>query len=224
MATYTEALEALGKIDGGEALIEAVRGEVSQKNREAQNLRERAKGLESKVRTLAGAEESEAIDAVLGKLEHGLKAGASSSDDRIKRLETSLDETRKALAGAESKRRETLVHSKVKDALAKGNAARPEDLLHLVAGKVKVGDDGETLSFLGDTGEAVDLEVGIGSWLKARPEFVRSPQQPGPGGSGTKNGPQAAKTITRAEYDRATRERDMAVINDVGAGKISISD
>lgn len=226
MASYAEALEALGKTEGGADLVEAVKGEVKKKNDEASGLRKRLKPLEERVRKIAGAEESDELDEVLERVETAAKAGSKGGkpDERYTTLERTVADLKKELALKEAKATAAIVGGKVKDALAKHKGKRPNDLLKLVLDRVKV--EGDKHTFLADDGTETDLDAGVKSWLEARPEFRESEQQPGPGGSGTRNQKplEGTKTITRSDYNQAQASRDKATLDGVATGKITISD
>ena len=187
MPTYAEALEALTKLEGGSELADAVRGEVKKKNDEASGLRKRLKPLEERVRKIAGAEESDDLDDVLERVEAATKAGGKGGkpDDRVAALERTVEALKKTAETERAKATAAIVGGKVKDALTKHKGKRPDDLLKLVLDRVKV--EGEKHTFVSDDGTETDLDAGVKSWLEARPEFRESEQQPGPGGSGTRN-------------------------------------
>lgn len=223
--TYAEVLAALEKTEGGPALVEVIQAEVAKKNSEAQGLRKRLKPLESKVRSLVGAEESDDLDEVIERIEQTVKANgkAGKPDDRVAALEKTLSKLTAELTTERAQKTAAIVGGRLKDALGKHNAVRPDDLVRLLADAVKV--DGDKATFVAEDGTELDIESGVGAWLKARPELVRSTQQPGPGGTGTKNQtPGGQKTITRAEYQKAQQERELATLNGVGSGTIKIVD
>jgi len=225
MATYAEVLAALEKTEGGPAFVEVIQAEVSKKNSEAMGLRKRLKPLETKVRALVGAEESDDLDEVFEKIEQTVKAGgkAGKPDDRVATLEKTLAKLTAELTTERAQKTAAIVGGKLKDALGKHNAVRPDDLVRLLADAVKI--EGDKAMFVSEDGTELDIESGVGAWLKARPELVRSTQQPGPGGAGTKHQtPGGQKTITRAEYQRAQQEREIATLNGVGSGTIKIVD
>lgn len=225
MATYAEVLAALEKTEGGPALVEVIQAEVSKKNSEAMGLRKRLKPLETKVRALVGAEESDDLDEVFEKIEQTVKAGgkAGKPDDRVATLEKTLAKLTAELTTERAQKTAAIVGGKLKDALGKHNAVRPDDLVRLLADAVKI--EGDKAMFVSEDGTELDIESGVGAWLKARPELVRSTQQPGPGGTGTKHQtPGGQKTITRAEYQRAQQEREIAILDGIGSGTIKIVD
>lgn len=225
MANYAEALEALSKLENGSDLADAVRGEVKKKNDEASGLRKRLKPLEERVRKLAGADESDELDSVLEKIEAATKGGdkGGKPDERVATLEKTVSDLKKNIDTERAKATAAIVGGKVKDSLAKHKGKRPDDLLKLVLDRVKV--EGDNHSFLQDDGTEADLDTGIKSWLDARPEFVASEQQPGPGGSGTRNqSPGGTKTINRSAYTQAQQSQDKATLAGVASGTIKISD
>jgi DNA-binding protein Fis len=184
---YGEALAAVEKLEGGAEIVEAVQEEVRKKNSEAKGLRDAKKALEARFRTIAGADESDDLETVAERIEQGLKATGKpgkGDDSRVAQLEKTVQDLKKANDAANAKAQAVLVSAKVKDALAKHNAIRPDDALKLMADSLKV--DGDKISYLLPDGTEADLEDGVKTWLKDRPEWVRSSQQPGPGGAGTK--------------------------------------
>jgi hypothetical protein len=66
-------------------------------------------------------------------------------------------------------------------ALTEHKAIKPDQLLKILADKVKVNDD-DSLTFLKDDGEEIDIKTGVKGWLDANPEFVFNAQNPGAGG------------------------------------------
>lgn len=68
-------------------------------------------------------------------------------------------------------------------ALTEHKAIKPDQLLKILADKVKVNDD-DSLTFLKDDGEEIEVNAGVKGWLDANPEFVINTQNPGGGGGG----------------------------------------
>ena len=226
MPTYAEALEALTKLEGGSELADAVRGEVKKKNDEASGLRKRLKPLEERVRKIAGAEESDDLDDVLERVEAATKVGGKGgkSDDRVAALEKTVEALKKTAETERAKATAAIVGGELKDLLIAEKIRRPEYHMKTLADRVKI--DGEKRTFLMDDGTEADLKTGIKAWASAFPDFRESEQQPGPGGSGTRNQkPQeGTKTISRTEYTQAQASRDKATLDGVATGKITISD
>jgi alanyl-tRNA synthetase len=66
-------------------------------------------------------------------------------------------------------------------ALTENKAARPDLLVKILAEKVKVNDD-DSLAYIKDDGEEVEIGAGVKAWLDANPDQVVNPQNPGAGG------------------------------------------
>lgn len=187
MATYAEALEALGKIEGGADLTEAVKSEFAKKNSEAAGLRKRLKPLEERVRKIAGVEESDDLEEALATIETASKAGAKGGkpDDRVATLEKTVADLKKSNEIEKAKATAAIVGNDLKSALVDAKGKRPDDLMKLLLDRVKV--EGDKRTFLQEDGTEVDIKTGVKAWATTRPEFFESEQQPGPGGSGTRN-------------------------------------
>lgn len=221
---YEEAKAKIEGLEGGAAILEIVRKNASaDANNEAKGLRTRLRTIEGTIRKMAGAEESEKVEDAIARLEQGLAAGGNS-DDRTKKLEQSLAALKGQLEAKDKEALANKARGKLKDALTAAKAKGTDDLVRLLEGE-KVSFQGDDLMFEDKDGALVPANTFVESWLKDRPHFRESSQQPGPGADGTrKQTPGGIKTITRADYDKATREKDRATLNDVGAGKIQIKD
>lgn len=223
---YEEAKAKIEAMEGGAVILEVIRKNAStEANTEAKGLRTRLRTLEGSVRKLAGAEDSEKIEDAISRLEQGLQAGGSS-DERTKRLEKSLEDLKGQLAQKDKEFIANKARGKLKDALtaAKAKSKGIDDAVRLLEGET-VAFDGDDLMFEGKDGAMVPAKAFLDSWLKDRPHFIESSQQPGPGAEGTRNQtPGGQKTITRADYDKAQASRDKATLDAVGTGKITISD
>lgn len=221
---YEEAKAKIEELEGGAAILEVVRKNASSDaNKEAQGLRKQLRELQGTVRKMAGAEESEDIKDAIARIEQGLSAGGNS-DDRTKTLERSLADLKAQLAAKDKEALANKARGKLKDALTAAKAKGTDDLVRLLEGE-KVSFQGDELMFEDKDGALVTASAFVNSWLDARPHFRESSQQPGPGADGTRNQtPGGKKTITRADYEKASREKNLAVLDDVGSGKIQITD
>lgn len=221
---YEEAKAKIEGLEGGAAILEVVRKNASSDaNKEAQGLRKQLRELQGTVRKMAGAEESEDIKDAIARIEQGLSAGGNS-DDRTKKLEQALEKLRGQLEAKDKEALANKARGKLKDALTAAQAKGTDDLVRLLEGE-KVSFQGDDLMFEDKDGAMVPALTFVNSWLDARPHFRESSQQPGPGADGTRNQtPGGIKSITRADYDKASREKDLATLRDVGAGKIQIKD
>lgn len=221
---YEEAKAKIEGLEGGAAILEIVRKNASSDaNKEAQGLRKQLRELQGTVRKMAGAEESEDIKDAIARIEQGLSAGGNN-DDRTKTLERSLADLKAQLAAKDKEALANKARGKLKDALTAAKAKGTDDLVRLLEGE-KVSFQGDELMFEDKDGALVPASTFVHSWLDARPHFRESSQQPGPGADGTRNqAPGGKKSITRADYDKASREKNLAVLDDVGSGKIQITD
>lgn len=221
---YEEAKAKIEGLEGGAAILEVVRKNASSDaNKEAQGLRKQLRELQGTVRKMAGAEESEDIKDAIARIEQGLSAGGNS-DDRTKKLEQALEKLRGQLEAKDKEALANKARGKLKDALTAAKAKGTDDLVRLLEGE-KVSFQGDELMFEDKDGALVPASTFVNSWLDARPHFRESSQQPGPGADGTRNQtPGGKKTITRADYEKASREKNLAVLDDVGSGKIQITD
>lgn len=221
---YEEAKAKIEGLEGGAAILEIVRKNASSDaNKEAQGLRKQLRELQGTVRKMAGAEESEDIKDAIARIEQGLSAGGNN-DDRTKTLERSLADLKAQLAAKDKEALANKARGKLKDALTAAKAKGTDDLVRLLEGE-KVSFQGDELMFEDKDGALVTASAFVNSWLDARPHFRESSQQPGPGADGTRNQtPGGKKTITRADYEKASREKNLAVLDDVGSGKIQITD
>lgn len=222
MAKVADALAALEALENGNDLAEAVKAEIRKKNNEAKGLRDRLKPFEDRARKLAGADDDAEMDEVFERLEQGLKGGTGRNDE-FTSLKKTVDKLTKELDTERAQKTAAVVSSKLKDALIKAGAIRPEDDIRLLADSVKI--KGNDVSFILPDGTEADLESGVKSWLGERPERVKGSQQPGPGASGTGNqAPGGQRKITRSDYNQAQASRDKATLDGVSTGKIIISD
>lgn len=220
MAKVADALAALSALENGSELVEAVQGEIRKKNNEAKGLRDRLKPFEDRARKLAGADEETDMDEVFERLEQGLKGGTGRTDE-VASMKKTLEKLTQELGTERAQKTAAVVSGKLKDALIKAGAIRPEDDIRLLADSVKI--KGNDVSFILPDGTESDLETGVKGWLGERPERVKGSQQPGPGATGTREqAPGGPQKITRAQYDQAVVGRDVKVLDGISTGKISI--
>lgn len=203
--TLEELLKALGAVQDGQKLVDAVKaivegkdGEITQKATQNRTAAKALKDVEDKLKAsneklkkfadhIGVDEDAEDLDAALAE---AAKAGKKGGDDallkRLEKLETSRkkdkEDADKLLAEERGKRHALLKGEAIKSALTAGNATRADELVGLLTGRVQIGDD-DLLTFTDDKGQSVKVEDGVKAWLSTRPEFVKNPQTPG-GGSG----------------------------------------
>lgn len=234
--TLEELLKALEAQENGADMAEVVKGlqsEVTKKNNEARNLRERAKAAESALEASKGE-----LGKVLSKLELDPKdgediedildgflsryKGVSGSDGKdgkelaelkadMQRMKRELDKVQKAkeqseqaAAAEREKRIRTEKGRKLTDALTAEKAISPSKLVKLLEDSVKVLDD-DSMIFIGDDGAEVELKEGVAAFLKSNPEFVANTQAPG-SGSNKVGSAEGQKLFSRAELEAMSPE------------------
>lgn len=233
--TIEELLKALEAMDKGNEMTEVVKGlqaEVTKKNSEAKNLRERMKAAESaleaskdilkKVTAKVGldlsAEEDvdEALAALSKKQQEAGPAGGESKEltdlrldmQRMKRdfekMQKAKELSDQAASAEREKRIATEKARRLTDALTAEKAISPSKLVKLLEGSVKVLDD-DTLIYVAEDGSEVELKEGVASFLKANPEFVANSQIPGSGGGGKAAG--GGRLYSKAELEAMTPEQ-----------------
>lgn len=214
MATIDDvfkALEASENKDELKAVIDGLKAEISKKNSEAKNLRDRFKQSEEsgktfkerleKLMSLEGIEASDDDDLDSIFEEHYTKKKTNGSDDpggdqrkmvelttQMNKLQRDLEKFRKAAddatkqASEEKTRRISADRDRqIIDALAKNKAISPTKLAKIVSSSVKMLDD-ESFAYVTDSGDEVSLDEGIADFLKNNPEFSANEQR---GGSGS---------------------------------------
>lgn len=146
------------------------------------------------------ADDVEDLEAALVELkakeEEMLKTGGKGAPEiaqlqkDIAKLQRDLKKATESQAASEkiateerTKRQTSERNRALLSALTENKAIKPDQLLKILADKIKVNDD-ETLTYLKDDGEEVDVKSGVKSWLDANPEFVFNPQNAGAGGGG----------------------------------------
>jgi hypothetical protein len=225
MSTFADALKALEAVEGGADLVLAVNGEISKLRTESASHRTKLRAQEERTKALAG---HLGIDASVDDLEGALetlkgKPGKSGElaalEARLAALQKTVETSTKSAQDERAKRIQTETKAAIKDALAKNKALSPDDLTELLATRVKL--DGETVQFLAEDGQALSIADGVAAWLKARPAFVGSSQNPGPGGP--KNGtPPGVATITRSQYNQ--QKTNPYIVTQITEGKLVIID
>lgn len=181
--TYAEVLALLEGMEKGSDLINAIKAEVAEKNREAQNLRERLKKSEAKILSIkeAGIDtDSEDIVSEIDKIKNNKKPALSEEQKRIKALEDRIAAAEKSENEAKSKLQQKLKTSAVRTVLEKLKANDPDFLAETLVSKIKLGDDGESMFYDAD-GNNVTLEEGVSGFLKSKPHFINNAQVAGSG-------------------------------------------
>lgn len=193
MVTYADALKKLEELDGGAEFAEAVKGELTKKNNEAQNLRTAKKAIEDKVKAVYGVfdlSDSASPEDIKEALEAKISEASKSPDNpelkqlqkQMQKLTGELDTWKQNASQEKQKRIEAITTQSIQDALVANKAIKPGVLVNVLKNSVKVGDD-EGLVFVAADGSEVSINDGIKGWLESNPEFVLSEQRPGSGGS-----------------------------------------
>lgn len=203
--TLEELLAALAKLPEGSKLAEELKTLIAAKEAEIaaastknktgskaqKELEKKLKTTEeklSKVFDALGIDEDDDIETALAEAS---KTTKGKGDDALQKRLDKLEKARKVekeeadrLLGEErGKRHNATKRQELLKALTENKAARPEDLVDILFGKVEIGDD-DALTFTDDKGAAVKISDGVKGWLASRPEFVSNGQLPG-GGSNT---------------------------------------
>lgn len=232
--TLEELLKALEAAENGSEMTEVVKGlqaEITKKNNEAKNLRERLKASETDSAALKGRfekvashiglnlEEGIELEEALAKFDEARK-GSPSGDPKelvelrsdIQRMKRELEKIQKEkdkaaeIAVQERDRRiKTDRDRKLSEALSSAKAISPNKLVRLLADNVKILDD-DSMVFIGEDGEELDLKEGVTAFLKDNPEFVMNDQRAG-GGSGGGGDGGRGKTYSKAEIEAMTPEQ-----------------
>jgi len=196
---YKEALEAIEKIEGGADILTAIKTETARLNAEAKKNRESGDKQTKKVTEILAAlgldDGEDAVEGVKGlktTLDEYKQSGKSPSDvaKELARLSADLGKLNKQLNEAnakaeaeKTKRISALKHSKIVDALSKGNALSPENFAKLLDENVIV-DDNDNISYKsGDN--TVTLDEGVKSWLAENTWAVKVNGAQGGGAKGT---------------------------------------
>ena len=199
---WEQILAAIGKLPGGAELVTALTGIMATKDSEiaaaatkSKTGSKEQKELEKKLKTSEeklvkvldhlGIDPEDDLDEALTAAG---KANKKSGDDALQKRLDRLEKERKAekaafeqqLADERGKRHLSAKRAELLKALNEHKAAYPDDLVDLLIGKIEVGDD-DSLTFSDEKGATVKVSDGVKSWLAARPEFVRNPQNPGAG-------------------------------------------
>jgi alanyl-tRNA synthetase len=205
----SKAAEAL------KALIAAKDTELTQKGTQYKALAKTLKDTEDKLKVATSrlekfhdhtgiADDMEDIEAALAELktkeEEALKTGGKGAPEisqlqkDIAKLQRDLKKATEAQVASEKnateergKRQTSERNRALLAALTEHKAIKPDQLLKILSDRVKVNDD-DSLAFLKEDGEEVDVKVGVKGWLDANPEFVFNAQNPGAGGGGGAHG------------------------------------
>lgn len=191
--TLAEAIAKLTALDGGADLAAVFQGELSTLRQEAANYRTRAKSAGDKVEVLAkhvgvdpNADDLGAALEAVSK-ERPQPGTLKALEAQVAALTKTVESERLGKTQEATRRRELLARQSALEALGKENAVSPEDLVGLVSSSIVVGDDDKP-QWKNPDGTFAPVEVGVKSWIDAKPHFRKSNQNPGPGGSGNPQG------------------------------------
>lgn len=181
--TLAEVYEALGKLDGGEALASTIKAEISKINAEA-----------AKQRTAKNASDAK-ITELEAKVQELTEKG-TGDQTAVEKMQKQLDELTKKYDAAEKARGEEhakRVHADITQqtvaALTKGNAASPAEIAKILIPSIAAEEDG-AYKFTNAKGEKVSIEDGTAAWLKDNTWAVKNNQNAGSGGGKGGNGGQ----------------------------------
>lgn len=181
--TLAEVYEALGKLDGGEAMASTIKAEISKINAEA-----------AKQRTAKNASDAK-ITELEAKVQELTEKG-TGDQTAVEKMQKQLDELTKKYDAAEKARGEEhakRVHADITQqtvaALTKGNAASPAEIAKILIPSITAEEDG-AYKFTNAKGEKVSIEDGTAAWLKDNSWAVKNNQNAGSGGGKGGNGGQ----------------------------------
>lgn len=190
-------------IEGGQEMANAVKAELKVRNDEAAKHRtekNEALKLTKKYSEALDIQDGDDLEEKLAEVkalkEQSSKPGAKNEDKaKYEALEKKFEAKLKALEAAnetEKKARldeyqKRITQTKVNKALAALQGThRPEEMVTLVMSFIETKDD-ETFIFKNGEKEST-IEDGVKDWLKLHPEYVKSDQNLGSGGSGSGGG------------------------------------
>lgn len=204
------------------SLEETSRVEVGKRNKENQTLRERTKQAEAKATAIHDKAEllagklgvdldDEDLDGSLEKVTPGKGKDADPQlMRRLEKLEKQLKAEReagtKSIAEEKAKRHDLLLRKSLQDALAENKAIRPDQLVELLKSRAKVSDDDSVL-FLSDKGEDVDVKSGVKAYMDQFPEFRSNAQVGGAGSGGSTTGAGAGKEDPGVALEKSLAEQ-----------------
>ncbi len=216
LAALAKLPEGAKFIEALKAIVTAKDGEISQKSTQFKTLTKTFKETEAKLKETTNrlekfhdhtgiADDVEDLEAALvdlkAKEEDAIKNAVGKGAPEIAQLQKDIAKLQRDLKKAtdgqaasektateeRSKRQNSERNRVLLAALSEHKAIKPDQLLKILADKVKVNDD-DTLIFFKDDGDEIDVNAGVKGWLDANPEFVVNAQNPGGGGGGGTHG------------------------------------
>ena len=193
--TLAEALAKLNALEGGADLAAAFQGEISTLRQEAATYRTRAKTASDRAEVLA---KHAGVDLNVEDLGSALEAVSKERpqpgtykalEAQVAALTKTVDSERTAKAQEVARRRELLGRQSALEALGKANALSPEELVGLISSSIVVGED-DKAQWKNQDGTFTTVDDGVKAWVSSptRTHFLKSNQNPGPGGSGNPQG------------------------------------
>ncbi|HML33848.1 hypothetical protein [Sporomusa sphaeroides] len=200
---YAEALKAI---------IAAKDSEITQRGTQFKTTAKTLKETEEKLKKVTErleqfhdhtgiADDVEDLEAALAELKNQAEKNGGPNAPEIALLQKDLAKLQRELkkatdaqaisektASEERSKRQTSERNRaLLAALTEHKAIKPEQLLKILADKVKINDD-DSLAFLKDDGEEIEVGVGVKAWLDTNPEFLANNQNPGAGSGGGAGG------------------------------------
>lgn len=195
-------------IDAIKAIITAKDSEVAQKTTQLKTLTKTLKTTEDKLKSTTDrlekfhdhtgiADDVEDLDSALADLkakeDEVLKNGGKGTPEitqlqkDIAKLQRDLKKATEAQASSEklateerTKRQNSERNRVLLAALTENKAIKPDQLIKILSDRIKVNDD-DSVFFVKEDGDEVQVSEGVKTWLEANPEFVANYQNPGSG-------------------------------------------
>lgn len=212
LAALTKLPEGSKFAEALKAIIAAKEAELNQKGMQFKSLTKTLKETEEKLKKATErleqfhdhtgiADDVEDLEAALAELKtHAEKNGGQNAPEIAQlqkdfaKLQRDFKKATDAQAAAEktaseerSKRQTSERNRTLLAALTEHKAIKPEQLLKILADKVKINDD-DSLTFLKDDGEEIEVGAGVKAWLDTNPEFLANNQNLGAGSGGGAGG------------------------------------
>lgn len=116
------------------------------------------------------------------------------------------------LANEKGKRQTATKTQALMDALTEHKAIKPKELMKILTHSVQMKDD-DSLVYIDDKGEEIEVSKGVQAWLTANPEFVTNTQNPGSGSGGAGGGGTGKLKATNAQMkDPAWYEKNRQAV------------
>lgn len=170
--------------------------------------------------------EAEDFDAAVEAALENLSKSKDTPDEDVVQLKKELNKLKrdhaKEVAAKEelsgnlndikAKYQNGLVARALQAELVKGNAISPDMMVKLLKDQVKVGDD-DSLIYINDNGDELEVAEGVAEFLKGHTEFVKSNGKPGAGTNlgadgnlGNNNVPEVVQNIIKGKTDTTSAD------------------